>query len=174
MRLAIPVLSLMLLAGCASTPSANTPEKVYVTTVSALDIVQRGLIAAHKTGVLSDRELLNSYPYILAARDGVAVMKANLPAGGSMFDQALAAALAAIQRLQAIEAEASARKVTHGNGGDSGVDRVGGEAVSHRGERLSGNEGFRRFDSRADCEDRGIAGRIFGGVGRTDCRSKAA
>lgn len=157
------------LSGCASLPGTNEPTNRYAAAAASLDVVTRGLTIATEAGLLDDGEIVTADYYIQIARSGLAVMKGQLPNGGTAFEDALELVSAVVTKLQALEAEARTRKgrtngPTAGHRTDQGIHRTRGVRL----QGVSGAESCQRVDPGADCRDRGIAGRIFGTVGR-DC-----
>jgi hypothetical protein len=88
------LMAALILQGCASTPT-----KRWAQAREALTVSQNILLAQVQAGRLSDEEIRASDALIQAARRGLQLAEAQLPAGGETFDDRLAIIEAALDRL---------------------------------------------------------------------------
>lgn len=81
----------VILGGCASSPTTRWAQQR-----EALTSVQDTISDLHESGVVSDRQLLEVHPYLVAARTALADAEAHIGDAGPDFDDALSRARRAI------------------------------------------------------------------------------
>ena len=100
-HIALPILILLLLAGCKS------PTQQWAVQRESLTVATKALTTAAQAGAINDEQIITADVFVKAARRGLEVAEGYLPDGGGAFDSYLSAVDTALIKVAEIYSKKS-------------------------------------------------------------------
>jgi hypothetical protein len=92
--------------------ACTTPTQRWAVARQGLTTAQESMITLREANVMDDEDILTADPFVQSARKGLALAETQLPDGGTMFEQWIMPAEAALTELARLRREAAAQGAT--------------------------------------------------------------